>query len=72
MRGRFEQRLQRLEQPGKLRHPFREDPEFNADLRCLGSFELRRACDALGAQIDGDAARATEATSLLTLAQRGG
>jgi hypothetical protein len=41
----------------------REDP------LCRGDFqELRRGCDALTAGIDGDAARAAEATSLLTLA----
>lgn len=68
MRSRFEARLQRLEQEAKCRYPFREDPEFDSDLCCLGSFEMRRACDALRAQIDGDEARAAEATSLLALA----
>jgi hypothetical protein len=66
MRG-LEARLQRLERTAQRRHPFREDHELNADLRCLGSFEMKRACDALRAGIDGDAARAEEATSLQML-----
>ena len=63
MRG-LEARLQRLEQAA-TRRTFREDPEFNADLACLGSLEFRRGCDALRAGIDGDEARAAEATNLL-------
>ena len=63
MRGR-EARIQRLEQAAKHR-PRSRDPEFEADIACLGSFEMRRAIDALRAAIDGDAARAAEATSLL-------
>ena len=66
MRG-LEARLRRLEQEVK-RGPFREDPEFNADLACLGGFELRRGCNALKAEMNGDAARAAEARSLLVLA----
>jgi hypothetical protein len=62
MRG-LEARLQRLEQAAK--RTFREDPEFNADLACLGTFELRRGYDALRAGIDGDAARAAAATDLI-------
>ncbi len=34
----LEARLQRLEQAAN--RPFREDPEFKADLACLGSFEV--------------------------------
>jgi hypothetical protein len=68
MRSKLEARLQRLEQAAARHHRFREDPEFDADVRCLGRFEIKRACDAFGAGIDGDAARAAEATSLLTLA----
>ena len=66
MRG-LEARLQRLEQATKRRR-FRENPEFNADLACLGSFELKRGCDALTAGMNGDEARAAEARSLLALA----
>jgi hypothetical protein len=65
MRG-LDARLQRLERNHQSRS--REDPEFNADLACLGRLELRRGYDALMAGIDGDAARAKEAMSLLTLA----
>jgi hypothetical protein len=60
MRG-LETRLHRLEQATNHRSRFREDPEFNADLACLGSFELRRGCDALTAGMNGDEARAAEA-----------
>jgi hypothetical protein len=67
MRG-LEARLQRLEQATKHRSRFREDPEFDADLRCLGDFELRRGYDALTAGMNGDEARAAEARNLLMLA----
>ena len=63
MRG-LEARLVRLEQDAK-RQPFREDPELNAVLACLGSFELKRGSDALRAGMNGDEARAAEARSLL-------
>jgi hypothetical protein len=61
----LEARLQRLEQATNHRSRFREDPEFNADLACLGSLELRRGYDALTAGINGDEARAAEARNLL-------
>jgi hypothetical protein len=56
---------ERLEQATNHRSRFREDPEFNADLACLGHFELRRASDALSAGIAGDTERAAEASILL-------
>jgi hypothetical protein len=68
MRSRLEARIQRLEQATNHRTRFREDPEFEADLACLGSLELKRGCDALRAEIDGDEAGAAEARSLLARA----
>jgi hypothetical protein len=64
----LEARLQRLKQATNHQSRFRENPEFNADLACLGSFELMRGSDALRAGMNGDAARATEARNLLALA----
>jgi hypothetical protein len=64
MRG-LEARLQRLEQATNHRTRFREDPELNADIACLGSLELQRGCDALRAAMNGDEARAAEARNLL-------
>ena len=57
---RLEARIRRLEQAA-VRHPFREHPEFNAVLRCLGYFELLRFGAALRAGMNGDKTRAEEA-----------
>jgi hypothetical protein len=63
----LEARLQRLEQAtGRTAIP--ENTEFEADVQCLGQYEMWRARDALKAIIRGDSSPAEEYEQLLELA----
>lgn len=63
----LEARLERLEQAtGRTAVP--ENTEFEADVKCLGQYEMCRARDAIKAITLGDSSRAAEYNQLLKLA----